>query len=155
MATITTNYPPVAFSFSVRISTGSDSTDSSWQEVSGLSAEMRTEDLIAGGENSFIYKLPVGTSYVPLVLKRGSPLARGSSLITWINNSILNFTIVPSTVTIILLGPNNTPLMKWDFKNAYPVKWSFSELKSMENSIMIESLELVHQGSQGLSFGTT
>lgn len=154
MATTTADYPPVAFSFSVHIKAGSDSVDSSWQEVSGLSAEMRTEDLIAGCENSFIYKLPVGTSWGPLVLKRGAPVPRGSKLISWITDAILNFKFDPCFITITLLGPGQTPLMKWDFKYAYPVKWSFTELKSMENAIMIESLELVHQGSQGVTFGT-
>jgi phage tail-like protein len=142
-----TSYPPVSFHFQVRIDKGDQSIDTSWQEVSGLSAELTTESLVSGGENSFVYELPVGTKYPHLVLKRGSPISRGSSLIQWVLNALLHFKFERCNVVVSLLDGEHAPIMTWNFKDAYPVKWSFSDMKSIDNAIMIETLELVHQGS--------
>jgi hypothetical protein len=34
--------------------------------------------------------------------------------------------------------------MKWVFHSAYPVKYSFSDLKSQESGLLIETMELVY-----------
>jgi phage tail-like protein len=34
--------------------------------------------------------------------------------------------------------------ISWAFINAYPVKWSVSELNAMENSIAMETLEFAY-----------
>jgi len=142
----TTYYPPAVFHFSVRISKGDQGIDTSWQEVSGLSAELTTEDLVEGGVNTFVYKLPVGTRYGNLVLKRGAPLDRNSDLINWINNAVVNFDFELCSILVMLLDGDHKPIMRWNFHKAYPVKWNFTDLKSTENAIMIESIEFVHQG---------
>jgi hypothetical protein len=47
--------------------------------------------------------------------------------------------------------------MWWDFRDAYPVKWSGPELKADSGTVAVESVELVHRGlskpeaSSGLS----
>src|SRR3954454_16530210 len=40
-------------------------------EVSGLSVQMDTEDLVEGGQNQFVHKLPKQLKWPNLVLKRG------------------------------------------------------------------------------------
>jgi phage tail-like protein len=145
-------YPPVAFHFSVSIKKGDQSIDSSWQEVSGLSAEVVTEDLVEGGQNLFVYKLAVGTRYPALVLKRGAPINRGSPLIAWINDAVVNFKFDLCSILVTLLNENHQPLMTWNFDKAYPVKWNFSDLKSTDSAVVIESIEFVHQGDH--LFGT-
>ena len=141
-----TTYPPVGFHFSVRIDKGDQSIDSSWQEVSGLTAELKTEDLIEGGQNTFTYKLPVGTTYPNLVLKRGAAYVRTSTLLDWVNNAIANFQFELCNILVTLLDENSQPLMNWNFYNCYPVKWAFSDMKAMEGAVFIETIEFVHQG---------
>ena len=54
-------YPPGAFHFKVEFNgvTGTDNdTEQRFQEVSGLSFDIETEELKEGGENRFTWKLP-------------------------------------------------------------------------------------------------
>ncbi len=42
-----------------------------FSEVSGLQVEIETEEYREGGTNDYVHKLPKGTKYSNLVLKRG------------------------------------------------------------------------------------
>ena len=52
------DYPPSAFYFKVVFGATLGMTDTSFQDVSGISTEVTTEDVIEGGENRFVHKLP-------------------------------------------------------------------------------------------------
>ena len=150
-------YPSVGFHFLVRfegigkgvsigpVSVSTADIDTRWTEVSGLSAELTTEELIEGGENRFVHKLPQRAKYPNLVLKRGYFSSVPSPLITWVNDAVVNFDIKPCQVQVILLNDMHTPAQIWSFTNAYPVKISMSDLKAMDNSFLIENLELTYQ----------
>lgn len=62
--------PPVSFYFNVVFMNVPLVGDMSFQEVSGLGAEMVTEELREGGENSFSYQLPTRIKHSNLVMKR-------------------------------------------------------------------------------------
>jgi phage tail-like protein len=36
--------------------------------------------------------------------------------------------------------------VSWNFRDAYPVKWSGPELRGDSNSVAVESIELAHHG---------
>lgn len=142
-------YPPGKFFFSVSVlpsgsTTGADAgLDSSFQEVSGIEAELGTEDVAEGGENRFVYRLPKQTKYQPLVLKRGV-VTQDSALGQWVASTIgatLAQPIVPQNLMVLLLGEGAKPLISWTFYNAYPLKWKTAALNSMENDVLTESLE--------------
>ena len=135
----TTFYPPVGFHFKVDF----EGTDGSFQEVSGLSAEVTVEELTAGGENTFIHKLPTRTKYGNLILKRG--FINDSDLIEWLTDSIENFIFKPRLVNVSLLDENHKVIAQWTFSGAYPVKWAISDFKAMENGLVIETIELAYQ----------
>ena len=83
-------YPPVGFHFRVEfILDGTVESDTRFQEVSGLSAELGTEEVVEGGENRFSHRLPTRAKYSNLTLKRG--LLTESGLIDWCRNAIENF----------------------------------------------------------------
>ncbi len=117
--------------------------DIRFQEVSGLSQELTTEDLVEGGENRFTHSLPVRTSYPNLVLKRGMFI--GSGLLAWAKKAIENLEIEPVDATITLLNEEHLPIAAWHVVKAYPVKWSYSNFNAQENSIVIETMELKYQ----------
>jgi len=80
-------YPPVGFHFKVEFSgVGNADMDTRFQEVSGLTAEIGTEELQVGGENRFSYRLPTRARFSNLVLKRG--MLKDSELITWFSRAI-------------------------------------------------------------------
>ena len=67
-----TYYPPAGFYFKVEIvgvAGMNEDTEQRFQEVSGLSVEIETEELKEGGENRFSYKLPKRAKYPNLVLR--------------------------------------------------------------------------------------
>ncbi|MDJ0703321.1 MAG: phage tail protein [Leptolyngbyaceae cyanobacterium MO_188.B28] len=133
-------YPPASFFFRVEF-TSNLSTEISFQSVTGLSVDMQTEPLKEGGENRFEHILPVRTKYNPLILKRG--LLRGSKVIKWCMDAILNFDIHPVELNVNLLSvSSSTPLITWKVINAWPKKWSVSEFNAEQNSLAIESIEL-------------
>jgi phage tail-like protein len=138
-----TEYPPVAFHFEVAFTfepKGSSPVKVRCQEVSGLSKEMTTEELIEGGENRFVYRFPKGTKYNNLVLRRGMKVE--SKVIDWIRDAIDNFDFSPANVTVNLLNTEHEPLVTWEFQRCWPVKWTTSDLKAQDNAIVIETLEL-------------
>ncbi len=138
------DYPPVGFHFRVEFNLpNGQSGEIHFQEVSGLSKEMQTEELIEGGENRFLYRLPKGTKYANLVLKRG--MKPKSDVVKWVKDAIDDFDFQPATVTVLLLNEEHKPLVKWEFVKAFPVKWSTSDLKAQENAVAIETLELNYQ----------
>jgi phage tail-like protein len=47
---------------------------------------------------------------------------------------------------VILLDATNAEKWRWNFSQAYPVKWMGPDFKADGNSVAIETLELVHNG---------
>jgi len=117
-----------------------------FQEISGISEELNVEEIVSGGENRFKYKLPTTSTHPNLGLKRAL-VPENSKLVTWCKNSIaggLINSIETNDVSVNLLGANAVVRMKWTFHNAYPIKYSFSDLKSQENGLVIESIDLAY-----------
>lgn len=137
-------YPPVGFYFSVNVDLSpSDSDDTRFQSVSGLSADISTEAIAEGGENRFKHQFPSVPQYSNIVLKRG--MVTDSAIIDWCKNAIENFMFEPHDVLINLLNEKGEPLAVWQVINAYPVKWSISDFNAEEGSIVIETIELAYQ----------
>ena len=137
-------YPPVGFHFTVEfLLDGVKDNDARFQEVSGLTSEITTEELKEGGENRFSYKLPNAAKFPNLVLKRG--MLTDSGLIDWFKNAILNFEFKSIDINVSLLNEEQKPLMTWKFAKAYPIKWSVTDFKSQENSLVVETIEIAYQ----------
>ena len=95
---------PVVFHFKVEVA-GFDGDDNKFQEVSGLNAEVTTEEIREGGENNFSYRLPTGTKYGNLVLKRG--YFNSSGLGDWCREAIQDFQFTPRDVKVTLLDKDH------------------------------------------------
>jgi phage tail-like protein len=144
-----TYYPPGAFHFTVNIlGTGAlsllTSIDASFQEVSGIQAELGVEEVTEGGENRFVHRLPRPAKYSNLVLKRGI-VTTASLLAEWVDltvGSSLSLPILPQNLLVTLLNDSGDPLVAWVFVNAYPLKCNVAAMSSMENKILVETMEL-------------
>jgi len=144
-------YPPIGFHFKVELVgvSGMGDSEQRFQEVSGLSFEIETETFREGGENRFEYKLPKRAKYPNLVLKRG--MLPGTAFLDWFNSAMNTYFTVavydfkPADITVTLMDEADNAVAVWNVKQAYPVKWTMSDLKSMENAIMIETIELAYQ----------
>src|SRR3569833_2520984 len=120
--------------------------DAAFQEVSGMSKELGIEEVASGGINNFKYKLPTVATSQNLVLKRAL-VPEGSQLVDWfascMDMSLANV-ITTHDVSVSLLNPDGSTCIMWTFHNAYPVKYSVSDLKSQESGLVIESIELAY-----------
>jgi phage tail-like protein len=105
---------------------------------------METESKKEGGENRFEHALPVRAKFPALVLKRGL-ITESKLLMDWCNNVFNNFIIEPKDLTVSLLNEEHDPLLTWNVVQAWPKKWSLSDLNAEQNSIAIESFELQYQ----------
>lgn len=135
------NYP-VGFYFMLSLK----GEDAAFQEVSGISKELGIEEVVSGGENRFKYRLPTTSSSQNLVLKRAL-VPGGSNLIDWCVSSVdggLTAVIQTNDVSVSLLDASGDILVMWTFHKAYPIKYSVSDLKSQENAIVIETIELAY-----------
>lgn len=145
MANSSINYPPVSFHFRVEFQgiDGLKNQDAFFQEVTGLTRELESEQLKSGGENRFTFKLPTRGQYPNLVLKKG--LFVDSGLTSWVDDAILNLDIRPVTVIVSLLNEQHEPLQSYKCVNAYPQKWSLGDFNAEESRLVIETLELYYQ----------
>lgn len=141
---MTVYYPPVGFHFRVHFDlSGATDRDTRFQEVTGLSAEIGTEEVAEGGENRFSHRLPTRGRYTNLMLKRG--LLVGSGIATWCKDAIENMIFNPVTVDITLLNEKHEPLGDtYSYQRCWPVKWAVSDFKAQENAIVVETLELAY-----------
>ncbi|MCB0428635.1 MAG: phage tail protein [Flavobacteriales bacterium] len=141
--------PPVGFHFLVRFEglllnpKYIGIPDLGFKEVSGINADISTEEYHEGGENRFKHRLPQPATYQNLVMKRG--LLIGSQLMQWFKESTENFSFEPSDITVVLLNGDHIPLQAWNFIQAYPVKWQIAELNATDAQILIETVEFSYQ----------
>ncbi|WP_372365485.1 phage tail protein [Candidatus Uabimicrobium sp. HlEnr_7] len=113
-----------------------------FSEVSGLSRETEVETIREGGNNLFEYKLPKGTKYSDLVLKRG---VIDTEIWTWYDK-VVTGKIQKQNGCICLLNSSGERAMEWNIIDAYPVKWEGPQFNASSSAVATESLTLVHHG---------
>ncbi len=136
------SYPFVGFRFEVYTE---GSYEMGFAEVSGISTDVITEEIIEGGENRFKHRLPSLVSHPVLVLKRGVG-TRESDLVKKLLDSSAQgigfYNIKPFNMDIELLDETGLPVMVWSFTGVYPLKHEISALNAKSNEVVLESIEL-------------
>ena len=140
-ASMRKNDPYLSFRFRVEINgieTGG------FTEVGGLQVEVEVFDYREGGVNEFIHKLAGPVRYQSNVtLKHG--LMEADQIWEW-EQQMLDGKIERHNMSIILMDAAGRDKWRWEFKNAYPVRWSGPDLRANAAEVAIEALELAHQG---------
>lgn len=133
--------PYLAFRFLVEI-TGM--VVGGFTEVSGLQVETEVEDYREGGLNTYVHKL-AGPSRYPtnLILKRG--LTDIDGLWKW-HQEMVQGVINRKKVSILLCDSAKKEKWRWDFNDAFPVKWIGPELRAGSTDVAVETIEFVHKG---------
>ena len=136
----TKNYPYTSFNFIIEI----DNVESGgFSELTGLNIETETEEITEGGINTFAHKLPKRSKYGNLTLKRG--MTNSIDLYQWYMD-IVKGNIAQKEIGIVLRNEKNQDTDRWQFKNAFPVKWIGPELNASSNNVAFESVEIAHSG---------
>ena len=102
--------------------------------------ELETEELKEGGLNTYVHQLPGRRKASKVVLKNGVGIA--TEIMAWYLKSMRG-EFTRRSVTITLLSPRLIPIMVWSIEDAYPNKWTGPNLKSDDNTVAIQALELV------------
>ncbi len=118
-------------------------------EVSGLSFETEVIEYRSG--NSPLYsttKQPGLTKYSNITLKRGVFLGDFEFYQLWRNTFFFQEGAAKfrRDMVIKLLDEEHKPVMTWAVKKAWPCKVLAGDLRADANEILIESMELVHEG---------
>ena len=122
-----------------------------FSECNGLGVETEFFDFREGGQNDFVHRLAGPTKYPPLILKHG--LTQIDGLWNW-HQDVTQGKVNRKNGTIYLLDKQRIPIMYWNFKEAYPVKWTGPDFRASDNGIAIESVELTHRGLSRPTLGS-
>lgn len=127
-------------------------------ECNGLSITRDVHEVEEAGQNDYIHKLAGRFKYDQnLTLKHGV-FPADDALWSWMTYYVEcsnNYVVYRTDITISLYGTRKSLLFfgsytesarTWVIKDAYPVKWSFSDLNTGGQEIAIESLEIAHHG---------
>jgi len=120
-----------------------------FSECTGLNAETKVVDFKEGGNNHTTLKFPEHTTYGNITLKRGS--TRSTDLFDW-QQDLANgaFEKYPRRgnpqLSIILVDDKGKDVKRWNLVRPLPVKWVSGDLKASASEVLIETLELAHEG---------
>lgn len=109
------------------------------------SIDVKTEDVIEGGLNAYVHKLPQRIDVGPVRLSHG--IARNSQLVA-LMMYVYNGDIATARrdVTVKVSDITQQTLMEMTFFQAFPVKYVGPTLKSGDNAVAIEQIEFAHSG---------
>ena len=88
-------------------------------------------------------KLPGLRKHSNITLKKGA--TDSMDLFNWIKN-VSDGKVERKSVTIISIDEEGKDSATWQVINSWPVKYALSELKGTGNDVLIETLELAHEG---------
>jgi len=117
--------------------------EAGFTECTGLVVETEIEERREGGVNDYLHRLPRGSKYSNIVLKRG--ITQSDELWKWHQNLVAG-RVEMKTVSILLLDSNGEERWRWEVEGAFPVKWQGPDLKADGSGAAIETLELAHHG---------
>ncbi len=100
--------------------------------------EWEVEEVKEGGLNTFTHQLPGRRKGARITLKNG---VGTSALVDWYID-VMSEQFQRKPLTITLLDSQLEAVMTWHIADALPIKWNGPQLKSSDNSVAIQSLEL-------------
>jgi len=109
----------------------------------GLGCEITIEQREVGGNNDFVYQLPVRIKFTNVKLTR--PLnADSRNVAAWFASMSGN--VSRSTVQIVALKADGSEVTQWNLKDVIPVRWQGPSFSAESNKVATETLELAHHG---------
>lgn len=105
------------------------------------SLTMTPDKITEGGQNTFIHQLPTRVELGTIKLKHA--ITSEMSLLGWYMD-VMNGKIAKRQVDVELIAPMGYAAIVWNFRDAYPIKWTGPMLKSDATGITIDEIEMVY-----------
>jgi phage tail-like protein len=112
-------------------------------QVTGFSSQVDVLEYAEGGQNTFVHRLPTRTKQGNITLKRGV-ITDDKVLVEWYTKTVVQ--AQPVTLVITLRDTADKPIRTWNFRNAYPIKWTGGDMNAGGTEFLTESLEVAHNG---------
>jgi phage tail-like protein len=114
-----------------------------FMECSGLQVETEIQEYAEGGLNDYTHHFRGRAKYPALTLKRGITL--NDQLWQW-HQDVIKGKFERKNGTIYLMDETQTAVVWWNFKKAFPSKWTGPDLRATSTEAAVESIELIHEG---------
>jgi phage tail-like protein len=117
----------------------------SFQEASGFDSAIDVTEYREGGDNQTSRKLPAKTKFSNITLKWGT--TSDHELWDWHLQWVKGDPAAKrKNGSIVLLDRQGQEQVRWNFTNAWPVKWTGPTFNAKGNDVAIETLEIAHEG---------
>jgi phage tail-like protein len=121
-----------------------------FKEVKGLTVSIKAEDIVEGGQNSFVRKVPGRMMWDNITFTRG--LTDSDAMFDWFAKTsgegfaAASDKLVRRTGAIVAVTFTGEWLREWAVDGAFPVKWTGPEFGAGKNEPLQETLEIAHHG---------
>jgi phage tail-like protein len=106
--------------------------------------EVEVHQQMEGGLNDAVHQIPGRVKAGKITLKRG--MTTSSELLSWymdiVQGKISNS---QRKISVVMYDSLGSEVMRWNFQNAFPSKWTGPAFASERSQVAIETLELVYQ----------
>jgi phage tail-like protein len=118
--------------------------------VTGLEVSSKFVEVVEGGQNGFVHRLPGRLEWPTITFTRG--LTDADALFDWMNKTAgegfaaNDNKLVRSTGAITAIAGNGNRLRAWSLEGVYPIRWTGPRFGSDNNDPLTEELEIAHHG---------
>ena len=118
-------------------------TRAGFRECSGLDTSNDAIDYREGIDSRAVRKLPGMTKYTNITLKWG--ITDDAQLWEW-RQKAMDGAVERKNGSIVLMDETGAEKLRWNFREAWPTKWTGPSLNATGSEVAIETLELAHEG---------
>jgi len=118
-------------------------TRAGFRECSGLDSSQDPVEYREGDDDPTARKLPGLVKYSNITLKRG--LTDDVDFQNWRQDAV-DGKVQRRNGSIILRDTTGAEVCRWNFREAWPSKWTGPSFNATGNEVAIETLELAHEG---------
>jgi phage tail-like protein len=137
-------YPAFNFQLTViGVSPDGKASTACFTEISGLGVELPPILYRGGNEDIRFRQTPGVIKYSNLVCKFCT--TGDITFWNWILKGMQGL-VQRADGSVVLLDENRNEVMRWNFTNGWPCKWTGPGLNAKNNEIAIETLEIAHEG---------
>lgn len=117
-----------------------------FRECSGLKSVTEVFELVEGGQNHRVHKLPGQSRWDNLVLRYG--VTADTTLLQWRNEILQDTYSQRRNGSVVVKTLAMEEVRRYNFIQAWPVSWEGPRFNAEGSDLAIESIELAHHGLQ-------
>lgn len=133
------------FSLTITDHTGKVWSLGQWGKVEGLDVTWDLPDYRAGDQGNQRWYFPGNTKYTSVKLSRARN-ADSATVKQWLSTNDSRFKSSSTGVITLRRTTDGATLHTWTLVNVMPKRWNIASIDAGSSNVMVETLELAHQG---------